>query len=100
MPGNPTGFRFARFYLDQRRHAQALVNLFEKYPQALHTFRGIDLCTDEAGVPVWVMAPLVQWVQKAGQEAEIHLLRRGEAKRLEEFASWGIDTLSNKRARG
>jgi hypothetical protein len=81
--GNPTGFRFARFYLEQRRHAQALVSLFEKYPQALYTFRGIDLCTDEAGVPVWVMAPLVRWVQKAGQKAEAHLERRGEAKQLE-----------------
>lgn len=76
--GNPTGFRFARFYLEQRRHAQALVSVFQKYPQTLRTVRGVDLCTDEAGVPVWVMAPLVRWVRDAGQEAAIHLRRRGE----------------------
>jgi hypothetical protein len=76
--GNPTGFRFARFYTEQRRHAQALVSVFQKYPRALRTVRGVDLCTDEAGVPVWVMAPLVRWVRDAGQQAAIQLKRRGE----------------------
>lgn len=77
--GNPTGFRFARFYLGQRRHAQVLVNILQKYPLALRTVRGIDLCTDEAGVPIWVMAPLVRWVRDAGQQAAIQLRRRGES---------------------
>lgn len=76
--GNPTGFRFARFYLEQRRHAQALVSVFQKYPRALRTVRGVDLCTDESGVPVWVMAPLVRWVRDAGRQAAIQLRRRGE----------------------
>lgn len=76
--GNPSGFRFARFYLEQRRHAQALVSIFQKYPRALRTVRGIDLCTDEAGVPIWVMAPLVRWVKEAGQQAASHLRKRGE----------------------
>jgi hypothetical protein len=73
-----TGLRFARFYREQRRHAQALVSLFQKYPRSLRTVRGVDLCTDEAGVPVWVMAPLVRWVRDAGQQAAIQLKRRGE----------------------
>jgi hypothetical protein len=76
--GNPSGFRFARFYLQQRRHAQSLVNLFNMYPCLLRTIRGIDLCTDEAGVPVWVMAPLMRWVRTAGKLASIQLRRRGE----------------------
>lgn len=76
--GNPIGFRFARFYLDRRRHAQAIVNVFRQYPGALRTVRGIDLCTDEAGVPIWVMAPLVRWIREAGQQAAIQLKRRGE----------------------
>jgi hypothetical protein len=78
--GNPSGFRFARFYLEQRRHAQALVSLFQHYPRILRTVRGFDLCTDEAGVPVWVMAPLIRWVRDAGQQAFIHLKKRGEFK--------------------
>ena len=76
--GNPSGFRFARFYMQQRRHAQALVSLFQKYPYSLRTVRGFDLCTDEAGVPVWVMAPLIKWVRAAGQEASVQLKHRGE----------------------
>jgi len=76
--GNPSGFRFARFYLEQRRHAQALVSLFQKYPHTLRTVRGFDLCTDEAGIPVWVMAPLIRWVRDAGRQAAVHLRSRGE----------------------
>jgi hypothetical protein len=77
--GNPTGYRFARFYIEQRRHAQALVNVIQMYPRLLRTIRGIDLCTDEAGVPVWVMLPLMRWVREAGQQALIKLKRRGES---------------------
>lgn len=75
--GNPTGFRYSRFYLEQRQHAQALVSLFQKYPLALRTVRGIDLCTDEAGIPIWVMAPLIRWVREAGRLAANHLKRQG-----------------------
>ena len=75
--GNPNGFRFARFYLEQRRHAQALVSLLRGFPAALRTIRGFDLCTDEAGVPIWVMAPLIRWVREAGRFAAINLGKRG-----------------------
>ena len=75
--GNPSGFRFARFYLQQRREAQALVGVLRGFPLALRTFRGIDLCTDEAGVPIWVMAPLMRWVREAGQVAAALLRDRG-----------------------
>ncbi|HKU75030.1 MAG TPA: hypothetical protein VJR02_14050 [Pyrinomonadaceae bacterium] len=75
--GNPTGFRFAHFYKEQKRHAQALVNLLQMYPSCLSTFRGVDLCTDEAGVPIWVMAPLVRWVHDAFEKAASQLDRRG-----------------------
>ena len=77
--GNPSGYRFARFYMEQRRHAQALVNVIQMYPRLLRTIRGIDLCTDEAGVPVWVMLPLMRWVREAGQQASTQLKRRGES---------------------
>ena len=67
--GNPSGFRFARFYLDRRGHAQALVSVLRGFPGVLRTLRGVDLCTDEAGVPVWVVAPLVRWVREGGRAA-------------------------------
>ena len=75
--GNPSGFRFARFYLDQRNHAQALVSVLRGFPCALRTLRGVDLCTDEAGVPVWVMAPLVRWLRESGRAAAATLRDRG-----------------------
>ena len=75
--GNPSRFRFARFYLEQRRHAQALVSVLRNFPCALRTVRGVDLCTDEAGVPIWVMAPLIRWVREAGQTASIKLRDQG-----------------------
>ena len=74
--GNPSGFRFARYYLEQRRHAQALVSILSAFPRALSTFRGLDLCTDEAGVPIWVMAPLMRWVREAGRHAQMHFPSR------------------------
>ena len=75
--GNPSGFRFARFYLEKRAHAQALVSVLRGFPGVLRTLRGIDLCTDEAGVPVWVMAPLVRWVRESGRAAAATLRDRG-----------------------
>ena len=75
--GNPSGFRFARFYLEGRRHAQTLVSVLRGFPRALGTLRGVDLCTDEAGVPVWVMAPLVRWVRESGRVAAATLRDRG-----------------------
>ena len=75
--GNPSGLRFARFYLEKRSHAQALVSVLRGFPRVLRTFRGVDLCTDEAGVPVWVMAPLVRWVRESGRTAAATLRDRG-----------------------
>ena len=75
--GNPSGFRFARFYLEQRRHAQALVSALHGFPRVLGTFRGVDLCTDEAGVPIWVMAPMIRWVRETGDYAATQLRRHG-----------------------
>ena len=75
--GNPSGFRFARFYLERRSHAQALVSVLRGFPRALRTLRGVDLCTDEAGVPMWVMAPLIRWVRDSGRAAAASLRERG-----------------------
>ena len=75
--GNPSGFRFSRFYLQKRRHAQALVSVLRGFPRVLRTLRGVDLCTDEAGVPIWVMAPLIRWVRESGKAASMKLQNEG-----------------------
>ena len=50
---------------------------FEDFHCALRTLRGVDLCTDEAGVPIWVMAPLIRWVRESGQAAASTLRDQG-----------------------
>jgi Adenosine deaminase len=63
---NPSGYRFAGFYCDRRREATALADLLLSFPRMLERVRGIDLCTDELAVPLWVMLPLVRHVRRAG----------------------------------
>jgi hypothetical protein len=63
---NPAGIRFSGYYLARRAEAAALANLLTTYPRMLERVRGIDLCTDELGIPLWVMLPLVRHVRRAG----------------------------------
>lgn len=67
--GNPTGYRYARYYLQQRRTARALSRFLESFPASLTVVRGLDLCTDETAVPTWVLAPLLRYVRDAGEAA-------------------------------
>jgi hypothetical protein len=66
---NPSGYRFASYFRSQRSGAIALANLLHAYPRALEVVRGVDLCTDELGVPLWVLRPLVEHVVHAGHRA-------------------------------
>jgi Adenosine deaminase len=71
--GNPTGYRFARFYQKKRKEAVSLARLLLDYPLSLKIVRGLDLCTDEQGVPIWVFVPLIRYVREAGQLASAYL---------------------------
>lgn len=73
--GNPTGYRYAQYYIKQRRQALVLARTLTLFPVALELIRGVDVCTDEAGVPTWVMAPLLRYVCEAGQAASVALHR-------------------------
>jgi len=66
---NPAGCRFSGYYLERRAEAAALANLLTTYPRMLERVRGLDLCTDELGVPLWVMLPLIGHVRRAGEDA-------------------------------
>jgi hypothetical protein len=69
-------YRYAAFYNEQRREAVELASLLVSYPLSLEWIRGVDLCTDEMGVPLWVMGPLVRHVRDAGEMASRVLRRR------------------------
>ena len=61
---NPSGYRFAGYYVSQRCQAMALADLLLTFPRMLERVRGIDICTDELGVPLWVMLPLLRHVAR------------------------------------
>lgn len=67
--GNPSGFRYSRFYRARRREARALARYLQYFPASLYLVRGLDLCADETGVPTWVVAPLMRHVRDAGEAA-------------------------------
>jgi hypothetical protein len=67
--GNPTGYRYARFYTLKRREAQAFAGVLRTFPVSLEVLRGLDVCTDELGVPNWVLVPLFRHVRHAADFA-------------------------------
>ena len=74
--GNPTGYRYARFFNQKMVEAQALAWVLRHFPISLEVIRGIDVATDELGVPTWVIALLFRHVRDAGLEASGTLRRR------------------------
>ena len=66
---NPTGYRFARFYNGWRRETLALRWMIWHYPRSLVLIRGIDVATDELGVPTWVLAPLFRYLRALSESA-------------------------------
>ena len=74
---NPSGYRFSGYYRQQRTGAATLANLLVAYPRMLERVRGIDLCTDELAVPLWVLLPLIRHVRRAADRATSYLHRQG-----------------------
>lgn len=72
---NPSGYRYSGYYREQRTGAMALAGLLDAYPRMLERVRGVDLCTDELAIPLWVVRPLVQHVVRAGERAAARLHR-------------------------
>jgi hypothetical protein len=72
--GNPSGYRYARYYNQREREALTLIWQLRHYPVSLELVRGIDVCTDELGVPAWVLAPLIRAVRQAGFETSQTLM--------------------------
>jgi len=78
MPEIDVGYRrcrYASYYRDQRKRAMAVGDLLWRYPWSLQIVRGLDCCTDEQGVPTWVLAPLFSYLRAVDEKV------RGELKR-------------------
>lgn len=75
---NATGYRFGRHYLELYNRALVVGRLLTAFPVTLELVRGVDVCTDEVGIPTWVVAPLVRYVREASMAASAALLRGGD----------------------
>jgi len=70
-PQNVSQYRYGRYFQVQSRQARIVAEMFRRWPACLHFVRGVDVCTDEAGVPTWVIAPLFRIVRRAAGNAAI-----------------------------
>jgi Adenosine deaminase len=62
-------FRFATYFLSQQKRALALAAALRAEPTALQIIRGLDVASEEQGVPNWVILPLFLQVRAAAEEA-------------------------------
>lgn len=70
---NPGAYRYSHYFNRQQALMFALRWLIANRPSGIQVIRGLDVCTDEWGVPNWVLAPLL---------AEIHECARGVTRHL------------------
>jgi len=81
---NTTGYRFAHYYKRERQKAIALASMLERFPASLLVVRALDACTDELGVPTWVIAPLFRYIRCVADAA---------SARLAEMFGWSVPSL-------
>jgi hypothetical protein len=72
---NLSGYRFATFYNERRREVETLARILEQFPRSLQWIRGMDACTDELGVPSWVIAPFFRYLRDVSARVSERLLR-------------------------
>jgi hypothetical protein len=66
---NNSHYRYSHFFNQKTQEALAYKQLLEQVPLSILLIRGIDMCTDEIGIPNWVMALIIQSAYDAGLEA-------------------------------
>ena len=72
---NPYGYRWEGYFRDRKREANAIGDALALDPQLLEVVRGIDVCRDEPGVPIWVIAPLFRRVHDRVGQIHAKILR-------------------------
>ena len=69
-------WRFGALHRFYRNQACILNRLFQERPRAVEVLRGFDICTDESGVPLWVLVDTFVKVRRAANQATARLTRR------------------------
>ncbi|WP_180144164.1 hypothetical protein [Desulfoluna butyratoxydans] len=65
--------RYSGYYRQQRQRGMTLARTLVRFPFSLQLIRGMDICTDELGVPSWVFVPIFRYIRDAGNETSIYL---------------------------
>ncbi|MCX7097733.1 MAG: hypothetical protein NTV43_07500 [Methylococcales bacterium] len=63
--------RYVSYYVKQSAKACALAELIAAVPSSLWVIRGLDIATDELGIPTWVFVPLFRHVLDVAAKASI-----------------------------
>lgn len=58
------GGRYAVYFRNQVKKVMAAVDLIQAKPSVLWVLRGIDVATDELGIPTWVLVPLYTYLER------------------------------------
>ena len=78
--GRNGGYRYAAYYAQRSRRAQALAAVLSRYPLANEIVRGVDICSDELAIPVWILRPLIRYVRSAADSGQQFLQRRAAVR--------------------
>ena len=81
-PGRDRGMdvahgRYVEYFSRQCRKARALAELIRAVPSSLWVIRGLDVATDELGIPTWVLVPLFRHL--VDESARAAMLEEGLA---------------------
>lgn len=63
--------RYVSYFAAQSRISHALAEFISAVPSSLWLLRGLDIATDEMGIPTWVFVPLFRHVLDAAAKASI-----------------------------
>jgi hypothetical protein len=80
--------RFVSYFTEQAHKTHALVELIREVPSSLWLLRGLDIATDELGIPTWVFVPLFRYALDESAKAS---LRKGAGPSLRITAHVGED---------
>lgn len=66
-PGN-AGVRYRAYYRERRAETLAVAGALRQGGLALQYLRGLDACSDEVAIPIWVLAPLLRHLRTVAAE--------------------------------
>lgn len=76
--GSPglVGYRFSQYFSQRKLEIESLARILLHFPLSLGWIRGIDACTDEQGIPTWVIAPFFRYLRDVSANSSAWLRHR------------------------